>query len=157
MTDYAAAPAQPVLQGLITLKNPQVPAQGINFFGEGIVQSGPDAPLYVGSGHYILTLDPGLPGDVAIDPPAARFMMTVRAPIGVTTAVVTKSVAYIPSPTPRVGATKIEIILTNGAGGDEVDFEDGLEIILWRGNAGADPANVNVVSLGVGGPGTLLL
>lgn len=154
MTDYAAAPAQPILQGLITLiESPQRGGLGINFFGEGVVQSGPDAPLYVGPGHYILTLDPGLPGDVAIDPPAARFMMTVRAPVGVTTVVVTKSIFYIPSPTPRVGATKIEILLTNGAGADEVDFEDGLEIILWRGNAGADPANVNIV----GGPGTLLL
>jgi len=141
MTDYAAAPAQPIVQGLLTARN--LDASGVvTFFGIGIVQTGPNAPIYVGAGHYILTLDPGLPGDVAIDPPFGRFMMTVRGPggllVGTPTAVDSKSINYIQNPVPGVGADKIEILLN-------VDPETGLEIVLWRADAGVELVNANLI------------
>jgi hypothetical protein len=147
MTDYAAAPVQPIVQGLISFVNPDVPGDGISFFGIGVIQTGPNGPSYVGPGHYILTLDPGLPGDVAIDPAAGLFQMTVRGPSGIVagapTAIDSKAVNYILSPVRGVGATKIEIFLAAGA--TPTDFETGLEIVLRRGDAGVELVNANLI------------
>jgi len=140
MTDFAAAPAQPIVQGLIRATN--LDGSGVvSFFGIGIVQTGPFAPVYNGVGNYTLTLDPGLPGDVAIDPPFARFLMTVRALAGTPTLVVAKSIAYITSPAgsaAAIGANQIQISLTT-------DPEVALEIILWRGDAGVELTNLNII------------
>ena len=147
MSDFAAAPIQPFVQGLITFVNPDVPADGIQFSGVGIVTTGLNAPVYA-AGDYILTLDPGLPGDVAINPPFGRFLLTVRGPsgpsAGTPTAVVSKSLTYLVSPIPGVGATKIQISLANGAAAP-ADFEEGLEIILWRGDAGVELVNATLI------------
>jgi len=145
MTDYAAAPAQPIVQGLLRA----IGTEGVllTFFGKGIVLTGPFAPLRVGAGNYILTLDPGLPGDVAIDPPFGRVLLNVRAPEGVPTAVISKSIAYItsaPLNPAQVGANQIQIRLANLAGVG-VDPESGLEIVLWRGDAGVELTTVNII------------
>ncbi len=147
MTDYAAAPVQPIVQGLLrvfTIDSTPMLA----FFGIGILLTGPNAPLYMGTGHYILTLDPGLPGDVAIDPPFGRTLLTVRGPTGgaagTPTAIEGKSINYIPSPVAGVGANKIEIFLVNSAG-TGTDPEVALEIVLWRGDAGVELTNLNII------------
>ena len=139
MTDYAAAPAQPILQGLVTLTE-----TGINFFGIGVVQTGPFAPQRVGAGDYILTLDRGLPGDVAIDPPFARTQITPRAlVVGTASLVVAKAVNYIVNPlTPGVGCTQIEILFAD-VGGDPVDSP--FEIIVRRGDAGVELVSANLI------------
>lgn len=147
MTDYAAAPVQPIVQGLLTVRF--VDSAGIlSFFGIGIVLTGPNAPLYVGAGHYVLTLDRGLPGDVAIDPPFGRTLLTVRGPsggaAGTPTAIEGKSINYIPNPVPGVGADKIEIFLVDGTD-TGADPEAGLEIILWRGDAGVELVNAVLI------------
>lgn len=159
MTDYAAAPVQPIVQGLLTITpaSDARPIGTVSFFGIGIVTSGPDAPEYVSAGRYILTLDPGLPGDVAIDPPFGRYMLTVRAPApGVPTGILSKSLTYIVSVVPNVGATKIEIVLGIGTPPLSEDPEGTppqVEIIIWRADAGVELVNVNVS----GGPGVIVL
>lgn len=145
MTDYAAAPVQPIVQGLLTVRG--IEGFVLSFFGKGIVQTGPFVPQRVGAGNYILTLDPGLPGDVAIDPPFGRQLLNVRALMGTPTAVVSKSIAYITSPAAaaaRVGANQIQINLAN-VGGTGMDPEVGLEIILWRADAGVELTNLNII------------
>jgi hypothetical protein len=147
MTDYAAAPVQPIVQGLLSVRF--VDSAGIlSFFGVGIVLTGVNAPLYVGAGHYVLTLDPGLPGDVAIDPPFGRTLLTVRGPVGgaagTPTIVESKSINYIVNAVPGVGANKIEIFLTDSAD-DGADPETGLEIVLWRADAGVELVNANLI------------
>jgi hypothetical protein len=151
MTDYAAAPAQPIVQGLLRAFGNE--GVVLTFFGIGIVQTGPNAPFYVGPGNYILTLDPGLPGDVAIDPPFGRFMMTVRSAPGIPTTIVSKGINYgtspvpgvfVPGPVPGIGANKLQILLANSAGVG-TDAATGLEIILWRGDAGVELTNLNII------------
>ncbi len=140
MTDYAAAPAQPIVQGLLRVFEIDSTPM-LAFFGIGIVQTGPFKPVYNGLGNYTLTLDPGLPGDVAIDPPFGRALLNVRALPGVPTAVVSKSIGYITSPAANataIGANQIQITLNE-------DPETALEIILWRGDAGVEPTNVNII------------
>jgi hypothetical protein len=145
MTDYAAAPVQPIVQGLLTVRG--IEGFILSFFGIGIVQTGPFAPVRVGAGNYILTLDPGLPGDVAIDPPFGRQLLNVRSPMGTPTAVISKSIAYLTSPTlnpTQVGANQIQIRLANLTPVG-VDPEVGLEIILWRADAGVELTNLNII------------
>jgi len=145
MTDYAAAPAQPIVQGLLSVSGIEVPI--ISFFGIGIVQTGPFAPLRNGAGDYTLTLDPGLPGDVAIDPPFGRVLLNIRATAGTPTAVVSKSITYITSPSANpvlVGANQVRILLANLAGVG-IDPENALEIIIWRGDAGVELVNANII------------
>ncbi len=137
MTDYAAAPSQPIVQGLLrvfTIDSTPMLA----FYGIGIVLTGPNAPFYAGTGTYILTLDPGLPGDVSIDPPFGRTLLNVRALAGTPTAVVSKSISYLVSAVPGVGANKIQITLN-------ADPEVALEIVLWRADAGVELTNLNII------------
>jgi hypothetical protein len=148
MTNYAAAPVQPIVQGLLTFVNPDVPADGVTFSGRGILLTGLNAPVRSAAGSYTLTLDPGLPGDVAIDPPFARFMATIRGAVGVPTLITSKSVSYLTSPplsALAVGANQIQILLADTAGA-LTDFDgEGVEIILWRGDAGVELVNANLI------------
>lgn len=144
MTDYAAAPSQPIAQGLVTVFPQEVGVPILSFFGKGIVPSGPQGPVAMGTGDYLLTLDAGLPGDVAIDPPFGRFMLTVRATTpGTPTTVVSKSLSYIPSVTPGVGATqvRVEFAIEAGTAFDPPAFE----IIIWRADAGVELTNANLI------------
>jgi hypothetical protein len=158
MTDYAASPVQPIVQGLLTITPETDFGPGVvSFFGIGIVTSGPNAPRYVSGGRYLLTLDPGLPGDVAIDPPFGRYLLTVRAPAPSTpTNILSKALTYIVNPVPGVGTTQIEITVAIGSP-PVSDDPDGpnrqIEIIIWRGDAGVEPTNVNIV----GGPGVIVI
>lgn len=142
MSDYAATPVQPILQGLVTPFGVDG-FSGITFFGIGVVQTGLNKPFFNGAGDYILTLDKGLPGDVAINPDFARTQITIRPFIpGTPTNVVTKAVNYIVNPTPGVGCDKIEILLADSAGvGTDAIFE----IIVRRADAGVELVNANLI------------
>jgi hypothetical protein len=73
MTNYAAAPIQPIINGVIT-----VGEGGPVFVGRGIFSI---ARTVGGAafGDFTLILDQGLPGDVGIDPVFARSMITQRS------------------------------------------------------------------------------
>lgn len=143
MTDYAAAPVQPIVQGLISLVFVEEQIAGISFFGIGIIPTGPKGPLRNNTGDYTLTLDEGLPGDVAMDPPFSRVLITPRAlASGVPTLVLQKSQTFLVNPLPGVGSNQIEILFT-GAGGTPVDST--FEIIIWRGDAGVDLVNAKII------------
>jgi len=138
MTDYAAAPIQPLVQGLVTFPG------GVGttpvFTGRGVSAITRD-PAAGGFGGYILQLDPGLPGLAgALDPgtpllpePDARTTIITRGfgspPFTPITGI---AVSYLLSPVPGVGADRVEVVLTNVAN-TPTDPPGGFEIIIWRG------------------------
>lgn len=73
MTDYSPAPTQPIAQALVT------PQAGVNQLIEGqgflsIIRTTGGAA----AGDFTLVLDPGLPGDVALESRLARTNITLR-------------------------------------------------------------------------------
>jgi hypothetical protein len=140
--DYSAAPIQPIAQGLVTF--PAGPGAGtpVVFDGHGClptVTRDPASPS--GEGAYILTLDPGVPGNAgAVDPgvaplsePEMRCLITPRG-VGAppVSGIAFQSVSYILSPAPGVGADQIEITMQNGAAAF-TDPAGGFELIVWKG------------------------
>lgn len=133
-SDVAAAPTQPIVQGLLTV-------EGVtpSFYGRGVL-----GVVRNGAGDFTLTLDPGTPGCVGIDPDFARTMVTVRGvgTLPCTTTISEKNVTYPLSATPGVGCNQVRIRLASSAnaGIDPTGADaDGVEVIVWRGNAG--PSN----------------
>jgi len=151
MTDYAAAPSEPIVQGLLTLIN-----NGVTpfFSGKGVsaVFRTPVAATPPGNalGDFTLVLDAGLPGDVGLDPAFGRSLIEVRGsalavPAG-STSIDEKAINYatvvgaappVTPPTFPIGANAIRIILSaGGVPTDPFDADgDGVEIVLWRGYA----------------------
>lgn len=135
MTDYAAAPVQPILQGLVT-------TTGLitRFFGRGV-----EKITHVnGTGLYRLVLDAGLPGNAgAIEPtptgallpaaPDTRTMITRRTNPNVTSELVTyvqSSLVADGVPPPPDGSLNVIVVLFIGpAQASDADFE----IITWTG------------------------
>lgn len=149
MTDYASAPVQPIVQGLVTTVSQEVGPTLLTFFGKGIIRSGPlgsvgvpGAPVALGVGDYLLSLDAGLPGDVAIDPPFGRVLLTVRSVVGVPSPVISKSITYLVSPTPGVGCNQVRIEFANAVLGA---VDSTFEIVIWRAEAGVELTNVNII------------
>lgn len=149
MSDYAAAPSQVVLQGLIYIDSFGDP----QFYGRGV------AGIFRGAfpGTFILELDPDLPGSVGIDPAMARSLLMVRGQqtggLPVTT-IDQKAITYPSSPPGAPPAIFVRVALTaDGAGVDPSGVNgNGCEIVVWRGDAGAGGASVQIV----GGLGTIL-
>jgi hypothetical protein len=141
--DYAAAPSEPIVQGLIT-----VGGSGPAFLGRGIssiVRTPVGAPLFgSANGDYLLTLDVGLPGDVGLDPPFGRTLLTVRGAfsnaIHFSTTIDQKSVSYVPSAVFGVGSNVVRVVLAVSSTGFATDPTgtdgSGCEIVIWRGAAG---------------------
>lgn len=148
MTDYAAAPIQPIVEGIVTYPGgagtqPFFDGKGVSAIVRGV------APV----GDFILTLDVGLPGNAGAVPFApphfappipAPFapdpdVRTLVTPFGVgnppTSGVATIGVSYIPSASPGVGAPQIEVVMTN-AGFVPHDPPGGFMIVVWRGIGG---------------------
>jgi hypothetical protein len=148
VSDYAAAPAQPIVQGLVTvIPEGEISPGSASFFGIGALPT----VLYNGPGDYTLTLDKGLPGDVAVTSSFGRVMLTIRATApGTPTVILGKSHIFIVNAVPGVGADKIEILFAD-LGGDPADAS--FEIIVWRGDAGVELTNVKLV----GGPPVILI
>lgn len=142
MTNYAAAPIQPIVDGLVTFSG------GVPFFdGKGVSAIVRGTPLH---GDFILTLDVGLPGNAGavpffepqpFPPPALPFapdpdVRTLVTPLGFPlSGVASIGVSYIPSALTGVGAPQIEVVMTN-AGFNPVDPSGGFLIVVWRGIGG---------------------
>lgn len=165
MGDYAAAPSEPIVQGLITIivvGMIPIPA----FSGRGvssIIRTPPGAPLFgQAAGDYLLILDEGLPGNVALDPIFGRSFLTVRgAPsnaIHFSTLIDQKAISYVanpapgvfvPGPVPDLGSNVVRVVLSVSATALATDptgtVGSGCEIVIWRGNAGPDSYSSNLI------------
>ncbi len=166
MGDYAAAPSEPIVQGLIMIVTPAIGPSFPTFSGTGvslIVRTPAGAP-FMGSpaGDYLLTLDPGLPGDVALDLIFGRSFLTVRGsfsnPVHGSTTIDQKSISYaaspsfgvyVASPLPGIGSNVVRVILvasSTGLGTDPSGANgSGCEIVIWRGNATPDDYSTNLI------------
>lgn len=140
MTDYAAAPVQPILQGLVTSGGGLT-----HFFGRGVEK----ITHVSGSGLYRLVLDAGLPGNAgAIEPtpegasspaaPDTRTMITRRTNPNITSELVTyvaSSVVTDGVPPPPDGSLNVVVVLFIGPP-EQADAD--FEIITWTG-VGSSP------------------
>jgi len=144
MADYAAAPIQPIVQGIVT---GVIPAPGVvtTFFGRGVSKI-----TRVGAGQYRMILDAGLPGNAGeIEPlpepvlgqpipvgpvaPDARTLVTLR---GTTTTVTQALASYAQSsvlvdgvaPPVDGGLNVVEVTLIALAPIDAT-----FEIVVWLG------------------------
>ena len=121
MTDYAAAPLQPIANLVIDPLNP--------FFfdsGQG-VQSVVRTVGGAAAGDYTITLDPGLPGDVGLDGVFGRTTITQRGTLGILaggTTITENAVTYPSQTTVRV------VFSIAGVGTDPATTE----VLIWRGN-----------------------
>jgi len=165
VSDYAAAPAQPIVQGLITIVTPQTGLPFPAFSGIGvssIVRTPPGSPFSGNAaGDYLLMLDEGLPGDVALDLIFGRSFLTVRGSftnvVHFGTSIDQKSISYVAStapgvfvasPVPGIGSNVVRVVLTASSTGlatDPVGSDgNGCEIVIWRGNAGPESYSTNL-------------
>jgi hypothetical protein len=147
MPDYAAAPIQPIVEGIVTF--PGGPGTQPFFDGKGVsaITRAAGFPL----GVYILTLDAGLPGNAgavpfaasSLQPPAPAFppdpdVRTMVTPITTFPAVAfvqSIGVSYIPSALSGVGAPQIEIVITEAVF-LPFDPANGFQVVVWRGLGG---------------------
>jgi hypothetical protein len=141
MSDFAAAPIQPIVEGLVTF--PAGPGGVVVFDGKGVSAIARGASA---QGSYILTLDPGLPGNAGAVPfgPAPPLspdpdVRTLIQPLGAgappVTGIFTTGVSYIPSAVTGVGAPQVEVVLTDTAFAP-LDPVNGFTIVVWRGLGG---------------------
>ena len=153
MTDYAAAPSQPILQGVVSLTTRGV--DGNRFASASFCGRGASGIFIDANQGIVIDFDEGLPGDVAVNPAFARTLITMRG-IGMppVTTIVEKSVTYVQNPdTQAFEAVRVQ--LGAGVGGIPTLLTPTpfFEIIVQRGDAGVELANVNIV----GGPPTLVI
>ncbi len=146
MNDYASAPSEPIVQGLITVGPSQDGPGPVHFEGMGvssIIRStvSPQTPVVSAVGDYTLTLDAGVPGDVAIDPDLGRTMLNIRGSLTAAgqpggTTIDQKAISYLVSLIPGVGADKVRVVLSAaGVATDPIGASgNGCEIIIRRGN-----------------------
>jgi hypothetical protein len=125
MTNYAAAPIQPIVNGIITVDG----ESGIpGFVGRGISSI---ARTVGGAafGDYTLILDQGLPGDVGLVSDFARTMLTQRSnPAAVLpggTSITQQAITYPTTATLR-------IVISIASVGTDPDVA--LELVVWRTN-----------------------
>lgn len=139
MADYAAAPIQPIVQGLVTTVAGTPPVT--SFFGRGIEKVVRGVTL----GTYRLLLDPGLPGNAGAlepfvdttppSPPAApdpRTNIQLRSGPTVTAAIVTYAASTLlidgVAPPPD-GSLNVIVVTLVAATPVDADFE----IVTWVG------------------------
>lgn len=135
MSDYAASPVQPILQGLVTVVPQEVGLPLVSFYGRGC------SAVVADLTGVLLTLDGGaagpsgrvgLPGVGGLDTPYARTLVTVR---GTLTTLQNKIVTY-----PTQGTLHVAFLDAGAA-----TVYQTFEIVVWRGDAGVEPANANLV------------
>jgi hypothetical protein len=121
MTDYAAAPLQPIANLVIDPLNAA-------FFDSGQgVQSVVRTVGGATAGDFTITLDPGLPGDVGLDGAFGRTTITQRGTLGTLaggTTITENAVTYPSQTTVRV------VFSIAGMGTDPATTE----VLIWRGN-----------------------
>lgn len=134
MTDYAATALQPLAQALVTIAAPG----GALSFAEAKGFSAVVRDAAAAQGAYILTFDPGLPGEAgAVNPDEARTIVTPRSAGGPppVSGVAAIGVTYIVSATPGIGATQVEITLQTIAGAFVDPAGLAFEVVVFRGPA----------------------
>lgn len=122
MSDYAAAPLQPIANCILDPLSPTL------FDGGQGVLSVVRTAGGAGGGDFTITLDPGLPGDVGLDGNFGRTTLTQRGQLGGLaggTTIVGTAVTY---PTP----TTVRVVMVNGAGVATDPAQT--EVLIWRGN-----------------------
>lgn len=118
MTDYAAAPVQPIAQCLYD------PATNTILDGAGFSL----AVVHASAGNFLFTFDLGLPGGVALDPKKGRTVVTTRGdPVTGLSAIDDVGVSY---------PQKNQVLIGTSAGGSPTDPNAPLEIVVYRGMAG---------------------
>jgi hypothetical protein len=127
MSDYAAAPIQPIVQGLLTVSGTTP-----SFVGKGV-----SSVSRTGAGDYVLTLDPGLPGEAgALDPNLARSLVTLRGGSGAppVTTITQVAVVYHASATPGVGDNTVELLFSIAGTPTELSgaASAGAEVVIWK-------------------------
>lgn len=121
MTDYAAAPVQPIANLVIS---PLV--AGFLVSGDGVLSVVRTLGGAV-AGDFTITLDPGLPGDVGLDGGFGRTIITQRGTLGVLdggTTITENAVTYPTQTTVRV------VFSVAGVGTDPAETE----VLIWRAN-----------------------
>jgi hypothetical protein len=150
MTDYAAVPVQPIVQGVLTVDPISLLP---TFQGRGVLSVVKNAV-----GDFTLNLDPNSEGSIALDatvtpsvpagvagavPVFGRTILTLRgSPTNVvpfSTTITEKSVSYVVTD-PTKGATAIRIVLAIGGAGTDPTEDDagGCEVIVLRANTRGD-------------------
>jgi hypothetical protein len=141
MTDFAAAPVQPIVSGLVTL------AAGVwSFSGKGCLP----AVGHTGAGIFLLGFDPGLPGNAgAVQPlpvqvrgfppdptadPDVRSIVMVRGPFP--SGIFNIAVRYITSPFAGVGAPVVQVLFANAGNVLTDPPAGGFDLIVWKGLGG---------------------
>jgi hypothetical protein len=163
MTDYAVAALQPIAQGVMTIFQPEIEVETaarpapklespkglktltrirsraaagdptLEFYGLGVSALGLDV-----NDNVLLTLDPGLPGDVALDPNYARTLVRIRT-TGTSTPTTIIDEISVSYPSPNVIAIMF-------ASEGFVVFPFQFEVIVFRGNA--TPATYQATMVG---------
>ncbi len=158
MNDYAAAPVQPIVQGLITIvvinavPTPVFQGKGVSSIQRTPVT--PSTPVVSPAGDFVLILDQGLPGNAGeVQPtnpntvpptppqPDARTQVQLRGSLTAAvpggTSIDEIGVSYVfPSPAPGDGGfTAIRLVFA--AAGAPTDpslvAANGAEVIVWKG------------------------
>ena len=127
MSDYAAAPVQPIVQGLLT-----VAGTTPSFVGKGV-----SAVTRVGAGDYKLQLDAGLLGNAGeVVPASMRTLVTLRGGSGAppVTTITQVAVSYVNSGTADGGFDQIELVFSIGGVATELTgaAAGGAEVIAWK-------------------------
>jgi hypothetical protein len=121
MTNYAAAPIQPIINGILSF------VSGAPVFTGRGVGSILRTPLGAAFGDFTIVLDQGLPGDVGLDPNYARTMITQRGTLGAVpggSTITQQAVTYPSTATIRI------VMSIAGVGTDPA----AAEIAVWRTN-----------------------
>lgn len=134
MTDYAASPIQPIATALVA-----TPIAGMiqNFTKNHGFLSVIRTPGGAPAGDFTLTVDPGLPGDVAFDPTSAHTRVELRgnAVTGLVAAgTMPIAVTYGPEAFPHAGSTTIRVVF--GVVALPIDPND-WEVTLYKLKPGA--------------------
>jgi hypothetical protein len=126
MTDYAAAPLQPICNLVIDPLSPKLFDLGQGVLS--VVRTPAGAPLFgSASGDFLITLDPGLPGDVGLDGQFGRVTITQRGTLGLLAGGTTITENAVSYPTP----TTVRVVFSvAGVGTDPATTE----VLIWRGN-----------------------
>jgi sugar lactone lactonase YvrE len=117
MTDYAAAPVQPIAQCLYD------PATNTILDGNGFSQG----VVHASAGSFLFTFDIGVPGAVALDPNKARTFVTTRGDTTGFSNIDDVGVSY---------PQKNQVLIGTAEAGTATDPSAPLEIIVYRGGPG---------------------
>jgi hypothetical protein len=135
MSDYAASPVQPILQGLVTVIPQEVGLPLVSFYGRGckaVVADVTGVLLTLDGGIAGTPGNAGLPGVGGLDTPYARALVTLR---GTATTIQNKIVTY-----PTQGTVHVAFLDVTPA-----TVYQTFEIVVWRGDAGVEPTTANLV------------